>query len=99
MLGIILWSESVGAIPRGTGLYLAQQPSATSQKINSAAAQQAFDEGVQLYKQGTAESLRKAIEKLVEALKLWQQVDYKAKQALALLGIGLIVIRDRNSYC
>ena len=90
LLSMILWSESVGAIPRGTGLQITQQPSATSSQANRAAAKRLFDEGFQLYKQGTAESLRQARAKFVEALKLWQQVDDKAGQALALVGIGSV---------
>ena len=90
LLSMILCSESVGAIPRGTGLQIAQQREATSSQANRAAAKRASDEGFQLYKQGTADSLRQARAKFFEALKLWQQVDDKAGLALALLGIGAV---------
>jgi CHAT domain-containing protein/tetratricopeptide (TPR) repeat protein len=65
-----------------------QQPK--SQQETSAAAEQVFDEGRKLYRQGTAESLRQAIGKLEEALKLYRQINDKKSEALTFLGIGKV---------
>ncbi|WGV27941.1 CHAT domain-containing protein [Halotia branconii] len=62
-----------------------QPPNATR-----AAAERVFQEGWELYQQGTAESLRQAIGKLQEALKLWQQVDDKPWEAITLNNIGRV---------
>jgi hypothetical protein len=48
-----------------------------------ATAEKALTEGVQLYQQGTAQSLRKALAKYEEALKLFPEVDDRAQEALA----------------
>ena len=45
---------------------------------------------MQLFKQGTAESLRQAITKLEEALSLYQAVGDKKWEAVTLLGIGRV---------
>ena len=90
LLSAVLLSDAVGATPRGTSLQIAQQPGTTSQDATRAAAEQIFQEGKQLYQQGTAESLRQAIGKWQEALKLWQQVDDKLWEATTLLGIGRV---------
>ncbi|HEY9832855.1 MAG TPA: CHAT domain-containing tetratricopeptide repeat protein [Stenomitos sp.] len=66
----------------------AQQPAATEQDANRAAAEQAYQEGKQLFKQGTAESLQQAIAKFEEALSLSRAVGDKAGEAVILLGIG-----------
>ncbi|MHC5913510.1 MAG: CHAT domain-containing tetratricopeptide repeat protein [Nostoc sp.] len=87
---MVLLSDAVGATPRGTPLQIAQQPGTTSQDATRAAAERVYQEGEELYQQGTAESLRQAIGKWQEALKLWQQVDDKPGQANTLLGIGLV---------
>lgn len=68
---------------------IAQQQS-QSQQATRAAAKQAFDEGIKLYQQGTAESLRQAIAKWEIALKLYRQVDDKSWEAAALLFIGRV---------
>jgi vacuolar-type H+-ATPase subunit F/Vma7 len=67
-----------------TSVQIAQQPETASQQATRAAAKRLFDEGLQLYKQGTAESLRQAIEKWKQALPLWQQVGNKAGEATTL---------------
>ncbi len=90
LLSAVMLANAVGATPRNRGLQIAQQPGTTQQNATRAAAERVFQEGVQLYQQGTAESLRQAIGKLQEALKLWQQVDDKPGQADTLLGIGRI---------
>ena len=76
LLSAVLLSDAVGATPRNQGLQIAQQPETTPQNATRAAAKQVFEEGIQLDQQGTAESLRQAIGKYQEALKLWQTKNY-----------------------
>jgi CHAT domain-containing protein/tetratricopeptide (TPR) repeat protein len=87
---MVLLSDAVGATSRGTPLHIAQQAGTTSQDATRAAAKRIYQEGLELYKHGTAESLRQAIEKWQEALKLWQQIDDKSQQALTLVGLGRV---------
>jgi CHAT domain-containing protein len=72
------------------GVRIAQQPAATEQESTRAAAARVFQEGYQLYQQGTAESLRQAIAKLNEALPLYWAVGDRRQEALILNQIGLI---------
>ncbi|HEY9707245.1 MAG TPA: tetratricopeptide repeat protein [Oculatellaceae cyanobacterium] len=89
-IGILLLSESVAATPARMRVSIAQKPAATSQDATRAAAERAFQEGKQLYKQGKADSLRKAIAKYQEALPLYRAVGDKAREALTLNNIGLV---------
>ncbi|MEP0833951.1 CHAT domain-containing protein [Microcoleus sp. AS-A8] len=61
-----------------------------SDDATRAAAERAFQEGKQLYKQGTAESLKQAIAKYEEALPLYRAVGDKAREGSTLNNIGLI---------
>ncbi|MEH2348206.1 MAG: tetratricopeptide repeat protein [Nostoc sp.] len=90
LLSAVMLADAVGATPRNGGLQIAQQPETTQQDATRAAAERVSQEGTQLYQQGTAESLRQAIGKWQEALKLWQQVDDKRWEALTLLSIGRV---------
>ncbi|MDB9384603.1 tetratricopeptide repeat protein, partial [Nodularia spumigena CS-584] len=90
LLSAVLLSDAVGATQRNQGLQIAQQPETTQQNASRAAAERVYQEGVQLYQQGTAESLRQAIGKWQEALKLWQQIDNKRWEANTLNNIGLV---------
>ena len=90
LMGVVLLSDSVGATRGGTELRIAQQVEATSQEAIRAAAKRATDEGLQLYKQGTAESLRQAIKKWSEALPLIRQVEDKQGEATTLNNIGSV---------
>ncbi|MEG4005181.1 tetratricopeptide repeat protein [Microcoleus sp. Pol1C5] len=56
----------------------------------AAAAERALTEGVQMFQQGTAESLRKAIAKLEEALKLYREAGDNSAQAISLLVLGRV---------
>ncbi|WP_445172219.1 tetratricopeptide repeat protein [Microcoleus sp.] len=56
----------------------------------AAAAERALKEGLQLYQQGTAEALRKAIAKLEEALNLYREARENAGQAVSLLALGRV---------
>jgi tetratricopeptide (TPR) repeat protein len=104
-ISVLLLSESVAATPTrfsplfnrsfseegwGGSLSLAQQPAATEQDATRAAAERAIQEGLQLYQQGTAESLRQAIAKWEEALPLYRATGDKAGEAVTLLGIGRV---------
>jgi tetratricopeptide (TPR) repeat protein len=97
---VLLLSESVTATPKqfsthseggwGGGSSLAQQPGATEIEANRAAAERAYEEGVQLYQQGTAESLQQAITKFVEVLPVLRAEGKKAGEAYILSFIGYI---------
>ena len=89
-IGVLLLSESVAAIPAGIGVRISQQPAATSQDATRAAAKRAYQEGLQLYQQGTAESLRQAITKWEEALPLYRAVGDSRLEAVTLNNIGLV---------
>ncbi|MBW4613612.1 MAG: tetratricopeptide repeat protein [Desmonostoc vinosum HA7617-LM4] len=89
LLSVVLLSDSVGATLRYTPSQIAQQPT-TTQDATSTAAKRLFEEGLELYNQGTVESLRQAIEKWEEALKLWREVDNKAWEAGILFRIGKV---------
>ncbi|MBW3587521.1 MAG: hypothetical protein KY448_17290 [Cyanobacteria bacterium 0813] len=56
------------------------------------AAERALTEGVQMFQQGTAESLRKAIAKLEEALKLYREAGDSSAQAVILLVLGRVYV-------
>jgi tetratricopeptide (TPR) repeat protein len=105
LIAVLLVSESVAATPKqfspllnrsfteegwGGSSSIAQQRAATEQDATRAAAKRAFQEGVQLYKQGTAESLRQAIAKFEEALPLYRAVGDTRKEAVTLNNIGYI---------
>ncbi|MBW4673200.1 MAG: CHAT domain-containing protein [Desmonostoc geniculatum HA4340-LM1] len=88
LLSAVMLADGVGAASRNRGLQIAQQSGTTQQNATRAAAEQLSQEALELYQQGTAESLRQALEKLQEALKLWQQVDDKRWEANTLNTIG-----------
>ncbi|MFN6452031.1 MAG: CHAT domain-containing protein [Nostoc sp. EfeVER01] len=90
LLSAVILADAVGATPRNRGLQIAQQPGTTQQNATRAAAERFTQEGMQLYQQGTGESLRRAIGKWQEALKLWQQLDDKGWEANILFGIGKV---------
>ncbi|MDZ7962771.1 MAG: CHAT domain-containing protein [Aulosira sp. DedQUE10] len=89
-LGIILLSD-VAAI---TSLSLATTPDNTgikiAQNIDSTAADKAFEQGEKLRQQGTTESLKQAIAKYELALRLYQTLGNKTRQALTLNNIGFV---------
>jgi len=105
LIAVLLVSESVAATPkqfspllnrsfseegRGGSSRIAQQPATSEQDATRAAANQAYQEGVQLFKQGTAESLRQAITKFEEALSLYHAVGDRQLEAFALSYVGKI---------
>ena len=94
-----LWGIAVGAsILLGVPAVAAPSVIKISQGVSqqgegnpaAAAAKRALTEGLQLYQQGTAESLRKAIAKLEEALNLYREARENAGQAVSLLALGRV---------
>ena len=69
---------------------IAQQKESSQLDATEAEALKLTEEGVQLFKQGSKESLLAARKKLGAALVLWQKVGDKTGQAVSLLGIGRI---------
>ncbi len=70
---ILLFSESNVAIARQQPINVAQMTQTSSPDATLAVAKLAYQEGKQLYQQGTAESLLKAIAKFEQALLLYRQ--------------------------
>ncbi|MBD6618667.1 CHAT domain-containing protein [Komarekiella sp. 'clone 1'] len=90
LLSIVLLCDLVGASLRNTPLQIAQKSGTTQQDANRAAAERAYLEGLELYNQRTAESLRGAIAKYEKALLLWRKLDNESQQALTLNNLGLV---------
>lgn len=67
---LLLGSQSFAAIPEQMAPRIAQQPANSDAK-------QVFQEAFQLYRQGTAESLRQAIPKFEQAVILYRQAGDK----------------------
>ncbi|MTJ55894.1 tetratricopeptide repeat protein [Anabaena sp. UHCC 0253] len=88
LLTAVLLVDSVGAMPRGTKLQIAQQQG-TQQEDIRAKAERLFQEGKQLYKQGTKESLLQAINKWEQALPLFRAVGDKHGEAIIFNYVGL----------
>jgi CHAT domain-containing protein/Tfp pilus assembly protein PilF len=86
IVSLLFFPKLVAAMPTVKAQEIAQQPIDATR----AAAQRIFDEGVELYRQGTAESLRQAIAKFEEALVLWRQVGDKKQEGTTLNAIGFI---------
>jgi CHAT domain-containing protein/Tfp pilus assembly protein PilF len=78
----------IGGTTVAQPLRISQQSAAENAK--ALAAKAAYDEGLQLFKVGTAESLRQAIGKLQEAAPLFAAVGDHQGQATCFLGIGRI---------
>jgi CHAT domain-containing protein/tetratricopeptide (TPR) repeat protein len=81
---LLLGSQSFAAIPQQIAPRIAQQPA------NSDAAQQVYQEAIELFDQGTAESLRQAIPKFEQAVILYRQAGEKGSEALCLVALGRI---------
>ncbi|TAD92120.1 MAG: CHAT domain-containing protein, partial [Oscillatoriales cyanobacterium] len=95
-LRLWVWGIAVGvaillgvpAVAAPSAIKISQGGSQQSGGNAAAAAERAFKEGDQLYQQGTAESLRKAIAKFEEALKLYREAGDRSGEATTLSGIG-----------
>ncbi|WP_016953021.1 DUF2225 domain-containing protein [Anabaena sp. PCC 7108] len=86
LLGIFLFSPLNTASAEYKPVKIAQKL-----QTKRAAAEQAFQEGIKLYEQGTAPSLKQAIAKLETALTLFREAGEKPfREAVVLLRIGYI---------
>ncbi|NJM22426.1 MAG: tetratricopeptide repeat protein, partial [Richelia sp. SM1_7_0] len=90
VFSLVLLSESVGAGVNRKQLQIAQQPASNPQNPTRAEAEKLTQEGMQLFRQGTKESLLAARGKWEAALVLWQQLGGKERQAFVLVGIGRV---------
>ena len=89
-ISLFLLSESSAVIAGNYGLKIVQKLETTQQNNTRAEAKKLTLEGVQLFKQGTAESLTKAREKWQAALVLWEKLEDKSWQAATLSIIGRV---------
>jgi CHAT domain-containing protein/Tfp pilus assembly protein PilF len=98
-LTLWVWGIAVGAsillgVPAVAAPSAMQISQGVSQQLGgnpaAAAAEKVLKEGVELYQQGTAESLRKAIAKFEEALKLYREAGDRTQEAVTLNNIGLV---------
>ena len=89
-ISLFLLSESSAVSAGNYGLKIAQKLETTQQNNTRAEAIKLTDEGLQLFKQGTAESLTKAREKFQAALVLWEKLEDKSWQAVTLVSIGRV---------
>jgi tetratricopeptide (TPR) repeat protein len=80
----------VPAVAAPSAIKISQGVSQQSGGNRAAAAERAFTEGDQLYQQGTAQSLRKAIAKWEEALKLYREAGDRRGEANTLTNIGQV---------
>ncbi|MBW4494303.1 MAG: CHAT domain-containing protein [Oscillatoria princeps RMCB-10] len=77
-------------VPDNSSVNVAQQSETPPPSDASTAAQKLFEEGVQLRNQGTAESLRAAVEKYFQALPLFRAAGDKRGQATTLYNMGVV---------
>ncbi len=89
-ISLFLLSESSAVSAGNYGLKIVQKLETTQQNNTRVEAEKLSNEGLQLFKQGTAESLTKAREKWQAALVLWEKLGDKLWQANTLLGIGIV---------
>ncbi len=97
-LRLWVWGIAVGAsILLGVPAVAAPSAMQSSQGVSqqsggnaAAAAERAFTEARELYQQGTAESLKGAIAKLEEALKLYREVGNNERQATSLFALDRV---------
>ena len=80
----------VPAVAAPSAIKITQGVSQQSGGNRAAAAERAFTEADQLYQQGTAQSLRKAIAKWEEALKLYREAGDRRGEANTLTNIGQV---------
>ncbi|MEQ8383134.1 MAG: tetratricopeptide repeat protein [Coleofasciculus sp. A1-SPW-01] len=77
--------DPVLSLPKNTGEIA---PTTIAQTDKRAEAERLTNEGLQLFQQGTAESLQQAIEKWETALPLWREVGDQSKEAFINLALG-----------
>ena len=89
-ISLFLLSESSAVSAGNYGLKIVQKLETTQQNNTRAEAEKLSNQGRQLFKQGTAESLTQAREKFQAALVLWEKLGDKLWQAATLVWIGQI---------
>lgn len=89
-LSLFYSNQYVSARVNITPLQIAQPPVTNQSDATRVEAEKLTQEGLQLYHQGTAESLIAARQKWEAALVLWQKLGDKKAQATILLGIGRV---------
>jgi tetratricopeptide (TPR) repeat protein len=78
-------TDSSRVLAKDDSSKIAQSPAATKEN-----AERLFEEGMTLYQQGSAESLRQAIQKWQEARLLYRAVGDRSMEATTLTGIGVV---------
>ena len=78
-------TDSSRVLAKDDSSKIAQSPAATKEN-----AERLFEEGMTLYQQGSAESLRQAIQKWQEALSLYRVMNDKKNEANTLVWIGRV---------
>ena len=91
---VLLLAEAVVAIPEPTELRLDEIVEQVAQNTASPEADRLFEEGMQLYREGTAQSLRGAIE--LDGAIHDRQVEYDTARSQHLEQFGYRVIRFWN---
>jgi CHAT domain-containing protein/Tfp pilus assembly protein PilF len=90
-VGILLFCGVGGAVDSNRALAKDDLPKiAQSSTTNKEKADSIVAEGMELYRQGTADSLRQAIKKWEEALSLYQMVGDRGGEATTLNNIGAV---------
>ena len=80
----------VPAVAAPTAIKISQGVLPQQQENPQAAGETAFNEGFVLYYQGTAESLKQALAKFEEALKLFRQTGDRREEAVTLFSISRV---------
>ena len=81
----------VPTVTAPSAIKISQGVSQHSGGNRAAAAEKAFTEADQLYQQGTAQSLRKAIAKWEEAVKLYREAGDRAEEAVTLYNNATVI--------
>ncbi|HCQ20927.1 MAG TPA: tetratricopeptide repeat-containing protein, partial [Anabaena sp. UBA12330] len=85
LCGVSAVTDSSRVLAKDDSSKIAQSPAATKEN-----AERLFEEGMTLYQQGSAESLRQAIQKWQEARLLYRAVGDRRVEAITLTGIGRV---------
>lgn len=84
------------APPADPAVTLPDSPDKTTPESLEEQADRAFDEGGQLFQEGTPEALTAAIAKLQEARSLYQQIGNQSLEAETLIGLAFVATASRN---
>jgi CHAT domain-containing protein len=103
LVSIVLLSQSVLATVESEKVKIVQQPTTEQNAVSPdkqqdyARAKQLFQESQLLYRQGTVETRRLAIEKSEQALNIWRKLGDKEEEAETLNFIGLLYTLNREN--